>query len=136
MTTKEDPIRAEFEIFREEFESSHEDWKYADTKALWFWFYKACAESYEKKLLAAQLHIKELRECLLYVKEQEPYSGLLDQKVINAALAKQPDTRALDKALLEAMIEELTFAYGQTKAPTIDNRIGRYEEKLAELNKE
>lgn len=49
-------------------------------------------EPLRMEVAAAQLHIKELRECLLYVKEQEPYSGLLDPKVINAALAKQPDT--------------------------------------------
>lgn len=49
-TTKEEQMRTEFEIVREEFEASYEDWKHADTKALWFWFYKACAESYQQQL--------------------------------------------------------------------------------------
>ena len=99
---------------------------------------------------ALQLHIKELWEALERLTGAHiRLLGIIDDhnihnipedvievRLANEALAKQPDTRALDKALLEARIEELTFAYGQTKSGFIDNRIGRYEDKLAELNKE
>lgn len=66
-----------------------------------------------KQLHAAQLHIKELREALNALTGMASYfptelfSGHPDVLKALAVLAKQPDTRALDKALLEAELRGL-----------------------------
>jgi len=147
-TTKEDQIRAEFEAqngypvrsgtgyYREQ---NNNKWK------LW----KACAESYEKKLAelpksvithdewyalcnqleAAQLHIKELREA---IEQATVTSGMLK---IRELLAKQPDTCALDKAMLEAEINVLKLLTTTEWPENTPQWIKSREAKLAELNK-
>lgn len=57
-----------------------------------------------EQLCAAQLHIKELRDALTEIAE---YHDNSKGSIAVQALAKQPDTRALDKALLEARIDQM-----------------------------
>lgn len=89
----------------------------------------------QKELAAAQLHIKELCEKLGYYVNNPSAWGSFDQPVSDAieqALAKQPDTRALDKALLDAELKGLENIAGREWT----GRRKVVKEKLAELNKE
>jgi len=173
---KEDQIRAEFYAAFPKFVGilemndagaiSHLE---AMTAVHQFGVWKACAESYEKKLAKkdaanelaltkqqlknemnkswslesdlseSQLHIKELRECLTEISCPTQSDKLLWwQTIARTALAKQPDTRALDKALLEAEIMALSYAYDSCKpygvefSYMITDRI----EQLDELSKD
>ena len=103
-------------------------WKQVD-KA---WADKDGEKLYAKPVIipesAAQLHIKELRDTLVAASSWTPDWVSAN---IELTLAEQPDTRALDKALLEAEIKGL-YAAGSE----VDDRISEIEAKLAELNKD
>jgi len=102
--TKEDQMRAEFELLREEFESAHEDWKFADTKALWFWFYKTCAESYEKKLAEKELTVVELIQHELDITEE--------YKLVKQQLSEANARNARLVEVLKAFLFEMRGEHG------------------------
>jgi len=104
---------------------------------------------------AAQLHIKELRAVIEQMLDAQRLSTRYAPEIVEQAemqltrirnagaaardvLAKQPDTRALDKALLEAEIAALTHAYDSCKPYGIEfsYMITERIDQLAELNKE
>lgn len=129
---------------------------YTDEREAFIGDYKGhtCSEPlYAKPVIipqsAAQLHIKELREALVDCerhaksmavwggtswKYHPPQAGKIASSAANA-LAKQPDTRALEKALLEARINELESVNTLMPSGLLDVLINKYRTKLAGLNK-
>lgn len=115
---------------------THDEW-YAKCNEL---------EATKQKLLAEQLHIKELREALEYFVDHSYEHGVEGGDIVLAtcesreiavkALAKQPDTRALDKALLEAEIKVLEEFDDKKYVDDKAHMIAELKAKLAELNKE
>lgn len=89
-------------------------------------------EPLRREVAAEQLHIKELREALLSVLvtfEIDIHDGF--NETVVEALAKQPNTRALEKALLEAELKGLA-----TPDFELSYTARELQAKLAELNKE
>jgi len=97
----------------------------------------------ESDLAESQLHIKELREVLEVLREEFNHLPrslgylLTHAPQIDSLLAKQPDTRALEKVVIEARIEALedfgqAAGFGSTKLISL---VARYKNTLAELNK-
>lgn len=100
------------------------------------------AKEIDEARVEAQLHIKELREALELFVGNPNLDGMPFMKAA-AVLAKQPDTRAREKALLEAEIKVLSamqsakrFGQGTYDRGEISFMITTREAKLAELNKE
>lgn len=85
------------------------------------------------KFVLAQLHIKELREALQDCNRADSFGQV--SCAVEMALSKQPDTRALDKALLEARIDESNMLTTLSEY-ALSIHVMNMKAKLAELNKE
>ena len=85
-------MREEFEAEKESFIASHPDWKYADTEALWLYFWQAAKESDRKEREAAKQRIAELEESL-----QECTNSLREKH--HAKKSLQVEKEVLEKKL-------------------------------------
>ena len=105
---------------------------------------KAKSKELQRQVNAAQLHIKELHTAVEIASDYLQQHWDMNSAPLNkigAALAKQPDTRALEKALLEARIDEMenVLAWHPLEGSNEEYQSGLIRDlraKLNELNKE